>query len=546
MARRAAVYPQVDPRAGGIVDRAVTMVGARARVGEALSRARQRDAAAVGAGKHWILREDLARAAMLGLTDLPARALARRLPVVAAGATEIAVRRHLAAGAPLVIVADRRGVAAVAPLGTEALLVPGPRRLAQMPPATRDLLATTGRVADRGGARAWLVGGVVRDVLGGRAGDPRDFDVVIEGDGLAVARALAAALGGTVVEHARFLTASVRADNRRIDVATARAERYDVRGALPRVVPAAIREDLGRRDFTINAMAVELASSTWGVLDAFGGRADLAGRRLRVLHPLSFVEDPTRIFRAARYAARLGFTPDPWTARAQALALSLAPYPALSGPRVLAEIDLILGDAHPARALTRLGGGGAFRLIDPRYRWTRATARRVAGLEDTRAWVGHRGLAVNAVELAVLAILADQPEAVGAAGLARLGFSGEPRRRLERALVTRREVAGALARARAPSTTAAVVRDRSDVELAWLWLAGGRPVRTAVEWFVAQGRTAAATLRGDDVIALGVPAGPAVATMLRGLRDARLDGRIDDRHGEIEYVRNWLATRKEG
>jgi tRNA nucleotidyltransferase (CCA-adding enzyme) len=546
MARRAAAYPQVDPRAAGLVDRAVTSAGARARVGEALARARQRDAAAVRAGEQWILREDLARAAALGLTDLPARALARPLPVVAPGTPEVAVRRHLLAGAPLVIVADRRSAAAVAPLGTEALLVPGGRRLGQMPAAVRDVLTTIGRVAGRAGARAWLVGGVVRDVLGGRVDPPRDLDVVVEGDGLAVARALAAALGGVAIEHERFLTASVRAADRRIDVATARAERYDVPGALPRVVPAAIREDLGRRDFTINAMAVELESGTWSVLDAFGGRADLARRRVRVLHPLSFVEDPTRIFRAARYAARLGFAPDAWTARARALALSLAPYPALSGSRVLAEIDLILRDAHPPRALARLGTSGAYRLIDPRYRWTPATARRVAALAATRAWARERGLSASGVELAVLAILADQPEAVGTAGLGRLGFSGEPRHRRARALVTRRPLAGALARAQAPSATAALLRDRSDVELAWLWLAGGRPARAAVDWFVAQGRAASAALRGDEVIALGVPAGPAVATILRTLRDARLDGRIGDRPGEIEYVRRWITTREEG
>ena len=260
MARRAAVYPQVDPRAGGIVDRAVTSAGARARVGEALDRARQRDAAAVRAGERWILREDLARAAALGLADLPARALARPLPVVPAGATEVTVRRHLAAGAPLVIVADRRSAAAVAPLGTDALLVTGGRRLSQMPAAVREVLTTVGQAAGRAGARAWLVGGVVRDVLGGRADAPRDLDVVVEGDGLAVARALAAALGGVAIEHERFLTASVRAADRRIDVATARAERYDVRGALGGIRVADELEDLRRVGQVGRAIGVELGA----------------------------------------------------------------------------------------------------------------------------------------------------------------------------------------------------------------------------------------------------------------------------------------------
>ncbi len=128
------------------------------------------------------------------------------------------------------------------------------------------------------------------------------------------ARLLAAEIGGALVEHARFLTASVTCDRRRVDIATARAERYEVPAALPRVRPAAIGEDLRRRDFTVNAMAAELSSGAFLLVDPLGGRRDLQRRRLRVLHPLSFVEDPTRIFRAARYGARLGLTPDPWTA----------------------------------------------------------------------------------------------------------------------------------------------------------------------------------------------------------------------------------------
>jgi tRNA nucleotidyltransferase (CCA-adding enzyme) len=545
VARRPAAYPQVEPRAAGLVNRAVAAVPPRARVAEALDRARQRDAVAVRVGAAWVVREDLVRAAALGLADLPARALARPLPVVPPGTGEIAVRRLLAGGAPLVVVADRRGAAAVAPLGAETLLAPAPRRLAQLPAPARDRLAAIGHGAERARGRAWLVGGVVRDVLDGRTDAPRDLDVVVEGDGIAVARALAAAWGGTVVEHARFLTASVRTGDRRIDVATARAERYGVRGALPTVVPAGIREDLGRRDFTINAMAVPLEPGPWRILDPFGGRADLVRRRVRVLHPLSFVEDPTRIFRAARYAARLGLVPDAWTRRVQALAVALVPYPALSGSRLLAEIDLILRDRQPARALAQLGAGGAFRLLDPRYRWTPASARRIGRLADTRAWATRGGLGADPVELAVLAIVGDQPAEVAAAALARLGLSGAPRHRLERAALTRRPLVAALARAPAPSARAALLRDRSDVELAWLRLAGGPRTRAAVEWFVTHGRTTSATLRGDDVIALGVPAGPAVAGVLRALRDARLDRRIDDRDGEIAHVRNWIATREE-
>src|SRR5947208_468905 len=161
---------------------------------------------------------------------------------------------------------------------------------------------------------------MVRDVWREAPVSRRDLDLVVEGDGPAVARRLAQELGGTLREHERFLTASVETPGAgRIDVATARTERYETRGALPRVMPAAIEEDLRRRDFSVNAMAIELASGAWGLLDPFGGREDLARRRLRVLHPLAYVEDPTRLFRAARHGARLGLTPDRATLAAQAL-----------------------------------------------------------------------------------------------------------------------------------------------------------------------------------------------------------------------------------
>ena len=161
-----------------------------------------------------------------------------------------------------------------------------------------------------------------------------------------MARALAAALGASLVEHARFLTATVGSATRR-DGSTSRPRAASATRAaarLPRVMPASIEQDLRRRDFTVNAMAVELGSGAFELLDPHGGRVDLEARRLRILHPASFVEDPTRMFRAARYAARLGLRPDAWTTRCQAWALSLAPYPALSGARILAELA-----AHPRR-----------------------------------------------------------------------------------------------------------------------------------------------------------------------------------------------------
>ena len=540
VAKRAHAYPQVSLVAVDLVNTAVTHAPAPIAIGAALRLARKRDAAMVVVDGRCALREDLVRASLLGLDDLASTAVARDLPCVDAGAGEVTVRRLLAEGAPLVVVRDRRGpVGAVAARGATTATLPTARRVAdRLSSDTRALLESIGRLAAARGARAFLVGGMVRDLWRDAEMTSADLDVVVEGDGLAVAREFARALGGSVREHRRFLTASVEAPRTgRIDVTTARSERYESRGALPRVMPAGIDQDLRRRDFTINAMAIELHSGAFGLLDPLGGRAALVRRRLRVLHPLSYVEDPTRVFRAARYATRFGFAQDAATARARALALRLVPYAALSGQRLAAELERILAEARAERTLSRLGTDGAFRLLDPRYRFTASTAHLVAELPGALAWVRARGLGVEPVELGVLAITGDQPQAIATAALERLAFAGEPLARLRHALAEGRALVARLRDANAPSARARVLREQAPVVLAWLWLVGDGRTRAVLDWYLGLDRALVA-LSGDEVVALGVPRGPAVARVLAELRDGRLDGRITDRAMEIAQVRH--------
>ena len=540
VAKRAHAYPQVSLVAVDLVNTAVTHAPAPIAIGAALRLARKRDAAMVVVDGRCALREDLVRASLLGLDDLASTAVARELPCVDAGAGEVTVRRLLAEGAPLVVVRDRRGpVGAVAARGATTATLPTARRVAdRLSSDTRALLESIGRLAAARGARAFLVGGMVRDLWRDAEMTSADLDVVVEGDGLAVARELARALGGSVREHRRFLTASVEAPRTgRIDVTTARSERYESRGALPRVMPAGIDQDLRRRDFTINAMAIELHSGAFGLLDPLGGRAALVRRRLRVLHPLSYVEDPTRVFRAARYATRFGFAQDAATARARALALRLVPYAALSGQRLAAELERILAEARAELTLSRLGTDGAFRLLDPRYRFTASTAHLVAELPGALAWVRARGLGVEPVELGALALTGDQPQAIATAALERLAFAGEPLARLRHALAEGRALVARLRDANAPSARARVLREQAPVVLAWLWLVGDGRTRAVLDWYLGLARALVA-LSGDEVVALGVPRGPAVARVLAELRDGRLDGRITDRAMEIAQVRH--------
>ena len=547
MARRAHAYPQVRLTARDLVDGVVVAAPPGISAGDALRLARRRHAAVVACGDGHALVPDLARAGALGLPEVPAAALARPLPVVEPDESEVAVRRRLAAGAPAVVVGGRDGPRGVVTRGPAPVPVSMRGRLeGAVDGGTHGLLATVGRVAAACGARAFAAGGLVRDAGRARASRSRDLDIVVEGDGLEVARALATALGGTVVEHRRFLTASVEAPaaGGRIDVATARSERYEAPGALPRVLPASIAQDLHRRDFTVNAMAIELTSGTLALLDPLGGMHDLAARRLRILHPLSFVEDPTRVFRAARYAVRLGFALDPWTRRCRALALSLAPFPALSAARVATEVERLLADERPDLALAGLGRAGALRLLEPRFRWTRVTAARVAGLPAALAWTAARGVDVPALALAGLALAGDQTRTVAAGVLRGLALTGEPLARALDALATDPPPAAPA------SAAAAALRRRPPVALAWLWLTGDAAQRARLDWFAGGQSTLEPALRGDDVIALGVPRGPQVATVLAALRDARADGVFAEREAEVEFVRAWVRrgppAREEG
>lgn len=544
MARPGHAYPQVTVTAADLVNAQVVPLPGGSVAETALAAALAAGAAVllVERGRA-VVREDLVRAFALGLGRVPAERLARPMPSVPREAGELTVRRRLAGGAPGVLVADGdEPVGAVMPSASApAAAGPSVARVLEsvLRPEVDAVLRRVARVAAQAGSRAYAVGGLVRDaLLGARAPGRRDVDVVIAGDGRAVARLLASEIGARLTEHDRFLTASLAtATGLRIDVVTARAEHYDAPGVLPRVRPAGIAADLRRRDFSVNAMAVDLGDDAWPLLDPLGGRADLARRRLRVLHPLSFVEDPTRLFRAARYAVRLGFRLDAWTRECRELALALLPCEALSGARVQAELALLLDEPRGETALLALARVGVLRLLDTRYRFTRATARRLRELAGARAWARARGLPAADLELLLVALLAGQSPEIGRRALGRLGLTGEPRERVERALTLAGQGGGPRAGERR-SARARAVRARSPLELAWLWLDADAGTRQRLADAVDEDLPVAPWLSGDELTAMGVR-GPAVARLLGELRDARLDGTLRDRAAAEAYVRGW-------
>jgi tRNA nucleotidyltransferase (CCA-adding enzyme) len=330
----------------------------------------------------------------------------------------------------------------------------------------------------------YLVGGAVRDLLLDRGRS--DLDLVVVGD----AATLAARLGAVVTKHERFATAEARLDGHRVDIASARTETYPRPGALPDVSAAAdIEADLARRDFTVNAMALPLGGEP-ELIDPHAGRADLEAGLLRVLHERSFVDDPTRALRAARYAARFGFDIEPET---RAL-LASADLETVSADRRRAELLRLAGDERPARGFALLAEWG---LTKPRPGGLELVAATAALLEEP-LW---------------------KPEVARASALlaAALGPAGA-------------EAELAAARPARPSDAVALASARDGVELALARALGA----TWLDDYLRDWRRIGLEIGGADLIAAGVPEGPAVGRGLEAALRLKLDGEISGRAQELE------------
>jgi tRNA nucleotidyltransferase (CCA-adding enzyme) len=385
-------------------------------------------------------------------------------------------------------------------------------------PAARPLVA---RLGDHG-APVHLVGGAVRDVLLG--GTPFDLDLVVEGD----AAALAAALGGCLRVHDRFGTSTVALDGFAYDIARSRRETYARPGDLPDVEPAPLAEDLLRRDFTVNAIAVALAGEAAGELNAAPhALEDLEARRLRVLHDRSFIDDPTRMFRLARYAARLGFDVEPHTRELADAAIRESAVATVSGSRIGAEVRLLAREQDPVHAFSALGDLGLDRALHPRF-----------GVHD--AGLASRALALLPADarpdrLAVALAARGVPAAELRGLLDWLAFEAEDRDAILAAATRADELARALAAAQAPSAIATAVGG-GPPELVALAGALG-PERAAREW-LERLRQVRLAIDGRDLLAAGVPEGPAIGRGLRAALAAKLDGGAQDRDQELAEALN--------
>ncbi|HWE10875.1 MAG TPA: hypothetical protein VG325_16110 [Solirubrobacteraceae bacterium] len=398
--------------------------------------------------------------------------------------------------------------------------MPGPdpdallQRFAELP-AARPLLE---RVGDTD--RVYLVGGAVRDLVLG--GSPVDLDLVVDGE-LAPITAL---LGTPTRAHDRFATCTVILDGFTYDVARARRETYLHPGALPTVGPASIDVDLRRRDFTVNALALGLGGAARGrLLEVPGGLEDLDARHLRVLHDGSFVDDPTRLLRLARYAGRLGFTIEPRTLELARTAAAARVTDTVSGARLGAELRLLAAEAQPVSGARVLAEVGVDAAIMPGFGIRTGEAAELA--ERALALLPADG-DPGAVVLAV-ATMALAPEA-RAQLLDRLAFPAGQRDVILAAGDQAPALAEALGRAETPSQIAAAAR-KAPVELVALAGALG-PERPARRW-LDDLRHVRLEIDGRDLLDAGVRQGPELGAGLARALAAKLDGRAQGRDAEL-------------
>ena len=403
--------------------------------------------------------------------------------------------------------------------------------LASLPKEQVSALTRLIELADQRATAIYLVGGPVRDLLLDLP--PGDLDIAVEGNAIDLATHFADATGHRLVRHARFGTAAVSSDGAYVDLATARSETYEAAGALPTVHPSTIDDDLHRRDFTINAMALALNGTVAGrLLDPAGGRADLDAGLIRVLHTTSFQDDATRILRAARYEARLGFRIEEAT---HDLLIRDLPYlETISPARVHRELARTLLDHEPERALMRLANLGALRTLHPSLYFDGDLGTAFGRLRE---------IAPRAVPAAYWPLLTWRvARSATAPVIARLALTRRQADAVRALSALRERTPRSGAR---PSDIASLFAAQPTSAVWALAAAGSGAAREQAHAYMVRYRNVRPLLRGDDLLALAVPPGKPIGEVMARLRAAKLDGEARTRADEERLVRDGLARNEE-
>jgi tRNA nucleotidyltransferase (CCA-adding enzyme) len=402
-------------------------------------------------------------------------------------------------------------------------------------------LEALGRLAAARGAACLLVGGAVRDILLGRP--VQDVDFVVEGDAVEFAEAWATGQGGRIRAHRAFGTAVwVRPGGGHWDFATARAEYYEAPAALPTVAHAALYQDLYRRDFTINTLAMGVSPGHFGeILDLFGGVRDLKAGRLRVLHGLSFVEDPTRAFRAVRFSVRLGFSLPPETERLIAAAHKQGVFRHLSAKRVLSEVQLILSGANAVEGLKAMDSHRLLQVFWPKFRLTPRGLESLYRVQKALDFFETQfpDAPLDRPLVYFMALLERLPVQEVSDFVARYPFSRHAKELLHRYRSLTWHALRDLGGDHAPSQ-GEVYRALVGQPLEWVLFllakVDGAAGQARVRDFIARDRFVHLEITGQDLTRSGVPPSPAVAAALEATRAAKVEGLVLGRTRELAFA----------
>jgi tRNA nucleotidyltransferase (CCA-adding enzyme) len=485
------------------------------------------------------------------LKELMTRRDQRFVPVVEAGRlvgalTRTDLLRHLVSGQRALPVqgAAVHGGALFKRRPIEALLRD------RLPANIMQILEEIAAVADRLAVGVYLVGGFVRDLLLRKKNF--DIDLVVEGEGIVFAEALAAALSGRVRAHAKFGTAVVICpDDFKIDVASARMEYYLQPGALPSVEEASLKLDLYRRDFTINTLAIALNRGRFGELfDFFGGQLDLENRVIRILHNLSFIEDPTRVFRTIRFAQRLGFSIGPHTESLLRSAVRLGFVDKISGVRLRNELIAILQEAEPLPILRQLSSYALLPYVQKNLTLTEKIAKLFVAAAQTLNWYQllYTGETVEPWQVYFLCLTTHLHAAEIEEMTARLQM---PEGQSHDLLAGRAVAHGLLTRLTKKRKRGYQPRASeiyrwfstcSTTVLLYLSARADDEIRRWLSHYFIHLRTVHPELTGDDLRKLGFAPGPIYREILDALRFARLDAEVESRGDEISFVKKRFAS----
>jgi tRNA nucleotidyltransferase (CCA-adding enzyme) len=434
------------------------------------------------------------------------------------------------------------------------------RMEAALPPRLLSLLRevshTAQEIEDTHGANGrsvrglYLVGGFVRDLL---LGVPTlDLDLVVEGDAITLARRLADRFGGRVRGHARFGTAKWILDEATgdlpvpyLDFVSARKEFYEHPTALPQIERSSIRQDLHRRDFTINTLAIDLTPGHWGeLLDFYGGERDLEGGYIRVLHSLSFVEDPTRILRAVRLEQRLGFRIEDRTAELIENALELLDH--TTPERIRQEFYLILQESRPCNIIYRLKELGVLSRLHPHLKcdaWLRARFCRMRRVLQEQEWpLAGRGRETPDPAWYLALLTYRLTGGAVRSFISRVRIVSRERELLEQVQSLRRYLPKLEAEQQRPSTLVRWLEPASRDALFILWVATDSCLaRDQIAATDRVHRRVTSLLSGLDLEQMGLRPGPIFGDLLEGLRWARLDGQVETQDDEEAMVEEMLT-----